>query len=488
MAPGIEKKKEDQKKNTQKGVGKRNETQKKKDQKRLQDTIERIEARADGESKQRIAVIQGELDKDKDDDHDDDDDDDMESDTPSEVNSDSELGKHTGTASEHAIENDATAVANTKGVEEPKPGEITDGSVQADNNGSNQSIEEQNDENSGFKQEDKDEAPPLFVPKNKPPVQKPDGDGKRRASSEDTSNTSHQSRSSSEDTSHQSRLSSEDTTYTSHQSRSSKGIASDSEEEPILVYGAALAPDEAYETRAWITAWGQKRFFNMYGSRRSPDWQIEKWSDLQYTSPDEEEMSFAANRLGDEMVGKTYKLNSPHFAGISGVIWLRKPRCSMEDNLALLNPELRGPGHGTKKRLALTYVRVVWQINGKDVRSWETRKTVRRVDPDADLKIYHAARDQVAKYEAGKPKKSESQSRSASPLNMSSKPSSPQPTTSDDPQKEKENVEKEKVIELFCNLSNCSSFADLPATQQMKCMEVWAARRKELGFDKTRTA
>jgi hypothetical protein len=95
---------------------------------------------------------------------------------------------------------------------------------------------------------------------------------------------------------------------------------------------------------------------------------------------------------------------------IQGVAWLVKD--GFQNQVDMLIPVPKGTKGGIRVELA---VKVKWTINGKKVKSWETRTTIRRLWVKGDDYIYQAAQEQESRYGEWKAKQRPTLGRSPTP-------------------------------------------------------------------------
>lgn len=97
-------------------------------------------------------------------------------------------------------------------------------------------------------------------------------------------------------------------------------------------------------------------------------------------------MSNPANRFGEQTEPGTKKLKytKRHINGIYGVAWEGD---GSKNDLAKMNPE------SSRSKWPKTYILVNWDIEGKGVKTWETRQTIRARwgTKVADQSIFEAA-------------------------------------------------------------------------------------------------
>ena len=124
---------------------------------------------------------------------------------------------------------------------------------------------------------------------------------------------------------------------------------------------------------------------------------MERKSQKGYGKPPTECVSNKAYGYGraiDDAGDWKYQKHS-HVVGIFGVAWKHDNSSNHSENVDLMNPD--NYWKGCQEVMPNTYVLLVWKIDGKRLKSWETRTVVRRLwgnNAEADNDIYKAARVQ----------------------------------------------------------------------------------------------
>lgn len=175
-----------------------------------------------------------------------------------------------------------------------------------------------------------------------------------------------------------------------------KQAAFDNDEKPLVPFPGSAA-DGKVKTVGWLGGWGT-RYINMHGSKSAPTYRIEEYcyppnyEDEKHTTYQKQNVSNQENRYGEKMENGKYKYTGRHILGIYGVAWTRNLDVSPHE-LDSIDPQ--------RKKKPSTYVLVKWKIDGKEIKSWETRTCIRRLWKKlekADQAIYNAALEAENRY------------------------------------------------------------------------------------------
>lgn len=147
----------------------------------------------------------------------------------------------------------------------------------------------------------------------------------------------------------------------------------------------------------WKGSGASEQVIVKYGPLNSAMYRLEKSEDLAETLDKTKTPEFTEHRLGDKKNGRRWRYTRRHFVMIVGV--------AFEDN-GFDDPmeELKPKEPGETRRYRPIQIKVKWLINGKYLKTWELRGTVRRLmgsKPElGDRAIYIAAVNQAARYNA----------------------------------------------------------------------------------------
>ncbi|TLS20474.1 uncharacterized protein PpBr36_11352 [Pyricularia pennisetigena] len=177
-----------------------------------------------------------------------------------------------------------------------------------------------------------------------------------------------------------------------------KQAAFDNDEKPLVSFPGRTADGEV-KTVGWLGGRGA-RYINIYGSKSAPRYRIEdycyppKYDDEKHTTYQKQNISYRENRYGESMENGKYKYTGRNMLGIFGVAWTP----NSPNELETIDPQRKKESDA---KWNTTYVLVKWDIDGKEIKSWETRTCIRRLwkrKEIADQAIYDAALEAENRY------------------------------------------------------------------------------------------
>lgn len=270
--------------------------------------------------------------------------------------------------------------------------------------------------------------------------------------------------------------------------------------ETPLFYRPGPAAGQQVTTVGWVR--NGRYYINMYGKKSAPKYRLEKYADsAEYEDepPAEQNISNSEIRFGDakNLNGKR-KYTKRHIYGLYGVAWNANNK-SGADAVDLIDPDGLKMLDGSlgKKRWPDTYVLIAWNIDGRMLKKWEPRSTlrVRWGTKEADIAIHKAAVEQECRYEEAttgqRPKLSRSPSvgladdmvtnfrqqsvpvRSSSPVFQHARFSEAEPPNKVSARRGPA-MTKEEFIAFYCELAGAANFFDLDINAQQKCVIAWA--------------
>lgn len=172
----------------------------------------------------------------------------------------------------------------------------------------------------------------------------------------------------------------------------------DNDDKPLVPFPGSAA-DGKVKTVGWLGGRGA-RYINMYGSKSAPRYRIEeycyppRYEDEKHTTYQKQNISYRENRYGDSMENGKYKYTGRNMLGIFGVAWTPNSPSELET----IDPQRKKKSDA---KWNTTYVLVKWKIDGKEIKSWETRTCIRRLwkrKEIADQAIYDAALEAENRY------------------------------------------------------------------------------------------
>ncbi|KAH9427488.1 hypothetical protein MCOR02_012119 [Pyricularia oryzae] len=172
----------------------------------------------------------------------------------------------------------------------------------------------------------------------------------------------------------------------------------DNDDKPLVPFPGSAA-DGKVKTVGWLGGRGA-RYINMYGSKSAPRYRIEeycyppRYEDEKHTTYQKQNISYRENRYGESMENGKYKYTGRNMLGIFGVAWTP----NSPDELETIDPQRKKESNA---KWNTTYVLVKWKIDGKEIKSWETRTCIRRLwkrKEIADQAIYDAALEAENRY------------------------------------------------------------------------------------------
>ncbi|TLD03283.1 uncharacterized protein PgNI_12299 [Pyricularia grisea] len=172
----------------------------------------------------------------------------------------------------------------------------------------------------------------------------------------------------------------------------------DNDDKPLVPFPGSAA-DGKVKTVGWLGG-RSARYINMYGSKSAPRYRIEeycyppRYEDEKHTTYQKQNSSYRENRYGESMENGKYKYTGRNMLGIFGVAWTP----NSPNELETIDPQRKKESHA---KWNTTYVLVKWKIDGKEIKSWETRTCIRRLwkrKEIADQAIYDAALEAENRY------------------------------------------------------------------------------------------